>query len=405
MRFLAALLVLVFLLPATLSGQSGSVSLPIGSEGPSAQLQDLDGNTVELNNYTSGKPALIEFWASWCEQCEALQPQLDEIQSSYGDRMNIIAVAVGVSQSVRRVKRHLEEHDPGYPFLWDARGILPDVLVDEVNLDVVDRLGLAVHLGLPADGIDVVVEVNECLVSPADVGGRNSGPLGDFAAGRLDVDVELPERLDLEGVVGDQLHAGYLHFGENVRDTVVRALVIVKTKMAIGVHRVKTTILQFVGGDFVRKPDPTPLLRHVNDGPAVCHDVGERHVKLLLAVAALGSHHFGREALVVHSHDDTAFAAQVAAVHHNRLHLDPLEDALAVPPHIFRSLVAVRSQAVHAAIGGHAALGNKIGGALVVASLTSLVIVDAGAPQVVACRVCLHPHPQPLAPDTIKQPA
>ena len=49
MRFLAALLVLVFLLPATLSGQSGSVSLPIGSEGPSAQLQDLDGNTVELS--------------------------------------------------------------------------------------------------------------------------------------------------------------------------------------------------------------------------------------------------------------------------------------------------------------------------------------------------------------------
>ena len=47
MRFLAGLLVLVFLLPATLSGQSGSVSLPIGSEGPSAQLQDLDGNTVE----------------------------------------------------------------------------------------------------------------------------------------------------------------------------------------------------------------------------------------------------------------------------------------------------------------------------------------------------------------------
>ena len=54
MRFLAGLLVLVFLLPATLSGQSGSVSLPIGSEGPSAQLQDLDGNTCLL--YTSPSP-------------------------------------------------------------------------------------------------------------------------------------------------------------------------------------------------------------------------------------------------------------------------------------------------------------------------------------------------------------
>ncbi len=122
MRFLTIIMVLGLFLPITLSGQSGSVSLPLGSEGPSAQLQDLDGNAVELKDYTSGKPALIEFWASWCEQCEALQPQLDQIQSTYGDKMNIVAVAVGVSQSVRRVKRHLEEHDPGYPFLWDARG-------------------------------------------------------------------------------------------------------------------------------------------------------------------------------------------------------------------------------------------------------------------------------------------
>ena len=40
----------------------------------------------------------------------------------HGEEMNIVAVAVGVSQSVRRVKRHLEGHDPGYPYLWDGRG-------------------------------------------------------------------------------------------------------------------------------------------------------------------------------------------------------------------------------------------------------------------------------------------
>jgi thiol-disulfide isomerase/thioredoxin len=122
MRFLVRLMIFSLILPMSLQGQSGSVSLSIGSEGPSAQLQDLDGNSVDLVDYTTGKPALIEFWASWCEQCEALQPQLDQIQSTYGDKMNIVAVAVGVSQSVRRVKRHLEDHDPGYAFLWDGRG-------------------------------------------------------------------------------------------------------------------------------------------------------------------------------------------------------------------------------------------------------------------------------------------
>jgi predicted transcriptional regulator len=36
--------------------------------------------------------------------------------------MNVVVVAVGVAQSLRRVKRHIEDHDPGYPYLYDARG-------------------------------------------------------------------------------------------------------------------------------------------------------------------------------------------------------------------------------------------------------------------------------------------
>lgn len=95
----------------------------IGTQAPAAALEDLDGNAVQLLDYAPrGKPAVIEFWASWCEQCEALQPELDAVRARYGDAVSMVAVAVGVSQSVRRVKRHLEDHDPGYPFLWDGRG-------------------------------------------------------------------------------------------------------------------------------------------------------------------------------------------------------------------------------------------------------------------------------------------
>jgi len=98
------------------------VSLPVGTAAPSAAVEDLDGNAVELLDYVRGKPALIEFWATWCENCEALQPQMDRIQESYADRVRVVAVAVAVAQSVRRVKRHLASHDPGYPYLWDKTG-------------------------------------------------------------------------------------------------------------------------------------------------------------------------------------------------------------------------------------------------------------------------------------------
>ena len=107
--------------PSSLGGQE--VALPLGTQAPDAALQDLDGNPVQLLDYVkAGKPTLIEFWASWCENCEALQPQLDQIQERWGSEVNIIAVAVAVSQTLRRVNRHVADHDPGYPYLWDGSG-------------------------------------------------------------------------------------------------------------------------------------------------------------------------------------------------------------------------------------------------------------------------------------------
>ena len=117
-------LVLALLAPIGLEAQSGEgeVSLAIGTPGPDASLEDLDGNAVQLLDYVAGRPTLLEFWASWCANCAALQPQLDRIHETYGDRLNVVAVAVAVAQSRRSVKRHVEDHEPGYPYLWDARG-------------------------------------------------------------------------------------------------------------------------------------------------------------------------------------------------------------------------------------------------------------------------------------------
>lgn len=113
----------LLLAPPLLAAQEApGVSLPLGVAAPPATVQDLAGNPIELLDVVRGRPALIEFWASWCENCEALQPQLDQIRARYGDRVHIVAVAVAVAQSLRRVRRHVERHDPGYPFFWDERG-------------------------------------------------------------------------------------------------------------------------------------------------------------------------------------------------------------------------------------------------------------------------------------------
>lgn len=100
----------------------GEVGLPLGSDAVGAAVEDLEGNAVELLSHIDGKPTLLEFWATWCENCEALQPEMDRLWAKYHDQVNVVAVAVAIAQSTRRVRRHLEGHDPGYPYLWDATG-------------------------------------------------------------------------------------------------------------------------------------------------------------------------------------------------------------------------------------------------------------------------------------------
>jgi thiol-disulfide isomerase/thioredoxin len=111
--------------PRTAEAQAaaqGQVSLPIGTQMPAVTIEDLQGKPVALHELVRGKPAVIEFWATWCEQCEALQPEIDRVQARYGQRVQVVAVAVGVAQTVRRVQQHVTEHKISYPVLWDGRG-------------------------------------------------------------------------------------------------------------------------------------------------------------------------------------------------------------------------------------------------------------------------------------------
>lgn len=118
-----AILTVAIAAPAHAVAQEGAeLGLPPGTAAPDAQVEDLEGNAVSLLELVGGGPALIEFWASWCEQCELLQPEIDAVQERFGGRVKVVAVAVAVSQSVRRVRRHVEQHEPGYLFVYDARG-------------------------------------------------------------------------------------------------------------------------------------------------------------------------------------------------------------------------------------------------------------------------------------------
>jgi thiol-disulfide isomerase/thioredoxin len=98
------------------------IGLPIGTVAPPAALEKLDGTKVNLSDYYGKQPVLVEFWASWCENCKALEPALNAAVAKYGNRMKFVGVAVTVNQSLARVKAHVELHKVPLEMLWDVNG-------------------------------------------------------------------------------------------------------------------------------------------------------------------------------------------------------------------------------------------------------------------------------------------
>ncbi len=150
----AAVLFLVAYAPPAAAAQArGEIGIALGERPELVEIEDLDGNKVSLADYVGGRPALIEFWARWCELCEALHPQMVDVHSRYGDRVGFLAVAVAVAQSQRSVRRYLEDMPTQFPTLWDdgGRAVRAFLAPGTSYIVVLDAEGRVTYTGSGAD--------------------------------------------------------------------------------------------------------------------------------------------------------------------------------------------------------------------------------------------------------------
>ena len=108
-----------FVSPAAASGQE---PLAIGERPPAAALETLDGEPFQLQDVLGDRPVLVEFWATWCPVCRALEPEMEAAYERFGDQVEFLVVAVGVGQNPGSIRAHLQRHPQPGQVLWDARG-------------------------------------------------------------------------------------------------------------------------------------------------------------------------------------------------------------------------------------------------------------------------------------------
>lgn len=140
------------------------LGIRVGEKAPTAMLESLEGKPVDLATYVGKKPVLMQFWATWCGNCKALEPAMKAAQAKYRDRVHFLGVAVSFNQSPRRVKLYAEKHGMTHPILYDRTGDVSEAYDVPATsyIVVIDSKGTVVYTGV-GDKQDIDKAIRKAL--------------------------------------------------------------------------------------------------------------------------------------------------------------------------------------------------------------------------------------------------
>jgi peroxiredoxin len=158
---------------------------------PAIEVKTLQGQPTRLQTFTSGKVALISFWAPWCEACTTEFDALDRLQAD-AERRGAIVVAVAVGEPLAKVAEYVDARKPKYPQLVDEQFALADALGQRrvPSTVVIDREGRVTYAGGALDR-DALAALRSALDAPQT---RPAGE-GDIAPERVIEVSALPARV------------------------------------------------------------------------------------------------------------------------------------------------------------------------------------------------------------------
>lgn len=93
-----------------------AMKLPVLNAAPAWKLQDLNGQTVSMEQL-KGKVVIVDFWATWCGPCREEIPAYIEMQNKYGKYgFTVLGLSLDTI-GVDVVKKFTEKEKMNYPII------------------------------------------------------------------------------------------------------------------------------------------------------------------------------------------------------------------------------------------------------------------------------------------------
>ena len=94
---------------------------------PSVEIKTLDGENINIQEIeNSGKPIVINFWATWCKPCKKELNTIAEVYEEWQEEtgVKLIAISIDDTRSMSRVAPYVNASDWEYEVYLDPNGDL-----------------------------------------------------------------------------------------------------------------------------------------------------------------------------------------------------------------------------------------------------------------------------------------
>ena len=85
------------------------------------------GESVSNTDFI-GRPAVLNFWASWCAPCRSELGAFDRLSAQYADRIGFLMINLtdGYRETEEIVRQFVSEYGYGFPVYFDTQGSAAD---------------------------------------------------------------------------------------------------------------------------------------------------------------------------------------------------------------------------------------------------------------------------------------
>ena len=88
---------------------------------PDFTLTSLSGDTIRLSDFRDKKPVILDFFATWCHNCQRAMPELSRKYPEYKDKLEVIGINLNESQST--VNKFVNKYNIVFPIVLDSSGL------------------------------------------------------------------------------------------------------------------------------------------------------------------------------------------------------------------------------------------------------------------------------------------